>query len=123
MNWLVAFFAWLWSVITFIPRKASRFWSSRKPALYRYEHVDDFPDRLKRSRVYVAGEGDNLWGATMVCPCGCGEAIELNLLKEARPRWSVEKHTDGSVSLKPSVWRQKGCRSHFVLSHGRINWC
>ena len=31
--------------------------------------------------------------------------------------------SDGSVSLMPSVWRQKGCRSHFFLRHGRIDWC
>ena len=123
MSWLGIVFAWLWSVIAFLPRKAARFWPWRKPKSYRYEHVDDFPDSLEGSKVYVAGEGENLWAAAMICPCGCGETIELNLLKDARPRWSAEKHSDGSVSLKPSVWRQKGCRSHFVVSHGRINWC
>jgi hypothetical protein len=120
---MLVIFAWLWSLVTFLPRRAARFWPWKKPKLYRYERVDDFPDSLKGSRVYIAGERGNLWAAAMLCPCGCGETIELNLLKEVRPRWSAEQHSDGTVSLKPSVWRQKGCRSHFVVSHGHINWC
>lgn len=30
---------------------------------------------------------------------------------------------DGTVSIKPSGWRQKGCRSHFFLKRGQIEWC
>ncbi|WP_436231260.1 DUF6527 family protein [Caballeronia sp. LjRoot29] len=59
----------------------------------------------------------------MICPCGCGEVIELNLLKQARPCWSAEEHPDGTISLVPSVWRQRGCRSHFFLRRGGIEWC
>jgi hypothetical protein len=59
----------------------------------------------------------------LICPCGCGEVIELNLLEQARPRWSVQEHPDRTITLAPSVWRQKGCRSHFHLRRGRIDWC
>jgi hypothetical protein len=59
----------------------------------------------------------------MICPCGCKEVINLNLLKTVRPRWSVKEHPDRTVTLTPSVWRQKGCRSHFFLRRGRIEWC
>jgi Family of unknown function (DUF6527) len=123
MNWIVTFFLWLWSVITIVPRRLVALWPLRKPNLYRSVRAEDLPDRLSPLRVYLAGEGDNLWAAAMVCPCGCGEVIELNLLTQARPCWSVQEHGDGTVSLVPSVWRQKGCKSHFVLRHGRINWC
>ncbi|MGE0288414.1 MAG: DUF6527 family protein [Bradyrhizobium sp.] len=59
----------------------------------------------------------------MMCPCGCGEVIELNLLQQARPCWNAQEHQNGTVSVTPSVWRRKGCRSHFWLRRGRIDWC
>ena len=81
------------------------------------------PDTLKPFTVYLCGEGEHLWAGAMICPCGCKEVIQLNLLKQVRPRWRAQVHKDGSVSLMPSVWRQKGCRSHFFVRHGAIDWC
>jgi len=26
-------------------------------------------------------------------------------------------------SLKPSIWLQGGCRSHFWVRRGRVEWC
>lgn len=95
----------------------------RKQKRYRYVRVDEMPDALKPFTVYLCGEGEYLWAAAMICPCGCKEVISLNLLKAARPCWGVHGHKDGTVSLHPSVWRQKGCRSHFFLRQGRIDWC
>jgi hypothetical protein len=90
---------------------------------YRSLRVEEMPDNVRPLTLYLCGEGEHLWAAAMVCPCGCKEVIQLNLLKQVRPRWSVQEHKDGSVSLMPSVWRQKGCRSHFFVRHGRIDWC
>ncbi|HEY1931466.1 MAG TPA: DUF6527 family protein [Acetobacteraceae bacterium] len=123
MNLIATFFLWLWVVITFVPRWLIARWSARKPELFRFVRVEELPDKLRRAKIYLAGEGDNLWAASMICPCGCGAVIELNLLKQARPCWSAQEHPDGTVSLAPSVWRQKGCRSHFFVRHGRIDWC
>jgi hypothetical protein len=117
----VPFFIWLWTVVTFVPLRLLAFW--RKPKLFRCVRVDEFPDKLAQATIYLAGEGNNLWAASMVCPCGCGEVIELNLLNQTRPCWSAQEHPDGTVTLAPSVWRQRGCRSHFFVRHGRIDWC
>jgi hypothetical protein len=123
VNAIGAFFLWLWTVLTYVPRRLVALWPWRKPKLFHGIRVEEFPDKLVRAKVYLAGENDNLWAAAMICPCGCAEVIELNLLKEARPCWSVQEHSDGTVTLAPSVWRQKGCRSHFLVRHGRIDWC
>jgi len=90
---------------------------------YRFEHVDEFPCSLKSHQLYVAGENGYVWAAAMLCPCGCRDVIELNLLKKVRPCWSVHEHRDGSVCLIPSVRRREGCRSHFFLRRGQIDWC
>ena len=95
----------------------------KKQKRYQSVRADEMPDSLKPFTVYLCGEGQYLWAAAMICPCGCKEVIQLNLLKEVRPRWTVQQDKDGSVSLMPSVWRQKGCRSHFFVRHGMIEWC
>ena len=59
----------------------------------------------------------------MRCPCGCGETIELLVLDGAKPRWDVLIDKKNLPTLHPSVWRQTGCRSHFWVRKGRINWC
>lgn len=89
----------------------------------RFERVEDFPDRLRPATLYVAGEEPYLWAAAMLCPCGCGDVIELSLLQQASPHWRVERNRDGTLNLVPSVWRTKGCRSHFLIRNSRIDWC
>ena len=61
------------------------------------------------------------WAAAMVCPCGCGDAIELMLLEGVSPRWDLSVDR-GLPTLRPSVWRNVGCRSHFWVKRGRIDW-
>lgn len=95
----------------------------KKAAPYMVERVEDLPDDVEPLKLYVVGSEPNLWAAAMMCPCGCKERIELNLLKAARPCWDVAVHQDGTASLSPSVWRQKGCESHFFLRNGFIRWC
>lgn len=123
MNTIWKLLSWLRFIAADIAHKAARLWPWRKLRLYHFIRVEEFPDNLEKTKVYLAGEGENLWAAAMVCPCGCGDLIELNLLKQARPCWNVRLHSEGTVSLTPSVWRQKGCRSHFWLRSGRIDWC
>jgi hypothetical protein len=48
--------------------------------------------------------------------------LHMNLLTDERPCWQVTRHQDGTATLHPSVWRQKGCYSHFWLRRGRIHW-
>lgn len=86
-------------------------------------NVDELPEKPRPFTVYLAGEGENLWAAALICPCGCKELIELNLLPQIRPRWIASRHQDGTASLSPSVWRKKNCLSHFILQHGQIRWC
>jgi hypothetical protein len=85
--------------------------------------VEELPEHLDVNRVYVAGEGAHRWFVAMLCPCGCGETLHMNLLQESRPLWKLREHKNGTVTLRPSVWRRKGCHSHFFLRRGLIKWC
>jgi len=123
MNWLLSLLSWLRAAITFAGRRLLSFRPSSEQAPFRYVAVDEFPDTLGTLKVYLAGEGVNLWAASMICPCGCGETIQLNLLKAARPCWEAEPHPDGTISLSPSISRRKGCKSHFWIRRGHVDWC
>nr|WP_244530661.1 DUF6527 family protein [Salaquimonas pukyongi] len=59
----------------------------------------------------------------MQCPCGCGDNLELMLLQEVKPNWSLKTQEHEPPTLLPSVWRQSGCRAHFWLRDGHIHWC
>ena len=84
--------------------------------------VDDLPDALAPERLYLVGEDTGPWSAALLCPCGCEATIQLSLLPDDEPSWRAVRHFNGSVSLRPSVWRTRGCRSHFFLRRGRIVW-
>jgi hypothetical protein len=98
-------------------------WFRPGPAPFAIVLVEDLPDEPRPRTLYLAGEPGHPWCAALACPCGCGDVIRLNLLGDARPCWSVVEHRDGTVSVEPSVWRQKGCRSHFFVRRGYIDWC
>lgn len=74
-------------------------------------------DRL----VVVRGEAPK-W-ALMRCPCGCGERLQLSLAIERRPRWVVDIDRLGRPTVVPSVRIRNGCRAHFHLRGGRVEWC
>lgn len=108
------FFAGIWGWIRgwFRPRRR-----------FTAVHVEDLPDELDANSIYIAGEGKYLWFAAMLCPCGCGEILYMNLQDHSRPRWSIVRHSDNTISLTPSVWRKVGCQSHFFFRQGQVVWC
>jgi hypothetical protein len=57
----------------------------------------------------------------MRCPDGCGEVIILNLDRRAGPAWRLYKDKSG-MTVYPSVWRDTGCESHFIVWADRIYW-
>lgn len=61
--------------------------------------------------------------ALFLCPCGCRSVITLSLQHAHRPHWTVRASRDSRPSMRPSVWRDIGCRSHFWIEDGRVYWC
>jgi hypothetical protein len=58
----------------------------------------------------------------MACPDGCGETLTINLDDRAGPAWRFYRG-NGGITLFPSVWRESGCRSHFILWRSKLYWC
>lgn len=111
-NWLIA-----------IGRTAARVWSDWRNPPYRTQVVTEYlPKSLAQRTLYLVQDDGYLEQAAMLCPCGCGRILHMNLLPDERPCWKVTMHPDGTSSLHPSVWRQKDCGAHFWLRSGHIFW-
>lgn len=54
------------------------------------------------------------------CPCGCGEQIPVNLDPRAGKAWRLYRGPTTGLTLFPSIWRDTGCQSHFVIWRDRI---
>lgn len=54
------------------------------------------------------------------CPCGCGEDIPINLDQRAGKAWRYYEGGTRGATVFPSVWRDSGCQSHFIIWGGRI---
>jgi hypothetical protein len=56
------------------------------------------------------------------CPDGCGEVLTINLDPRTDKAWRYYRKRN-QLSLFPSVWRDTGCQSHFIVWHHTIIWC
>jgi hypothetical protein len=102
-------------------RDAAARWFAPK---YRTEIVrEHLPKTLHKYVLYLVEDDGFREQAAMLCPCGCGRVLHMNLLPDERPCWRVTEHPDGTATLSPSVWRQKDCGSHFWFKRGRVIWC
>ena len=56
------------------------------------------------------------------CPCGCREMTVINLDPATGHAWRHSISPSG-ISLMPSVWRESGCRSHYIVWRNGVWWC
>lgn len=113
-----AFIGWI--------RRALRWvtWQFSTARAYQTRVVEEtLPREIADKTIYIVQEEGFYEYASMLCPCGCRTVLHMNLIPDTRPVWSVTWHKDGTISLHPSVWRQKTCKSHFWFKRGRVQWC
>lgn len=58
----------------------------------------------------------------MQCPDGCGEVITVNLDRRSGPAWRYFERRM-RLTIYPSIWRDSGCRAHFIVWNDGILWC
>ncbi|WP_148869033.1 DUF6527 family protein [Tenacibaculum adriaticum] len=90
---------------------------------YKFKIVKELPQHPEDNVFYIEGDKNknDFWYGQMKCPCGCNDTLTLNLIDDVKPCWSVHI-IDNKISLAPSVWRTKNCKSHFWLREGLIKW-
>lgn len=87
--------------------------------------VEDFPapEQLAEGLLHVVQDGDRRKWACMPCPCRCGRPLQLSLNPSRRPRWTVELDWLKRPTLNPSIRETSGCKAHFWVCKGRVEWC
>jgi len=98
-------------------------WFRRPSKPLRTVYLEELPEDLDATAIYVLCEGQHKWFVAMLCPCGCGSIVQVSLLPDAKPKWRLVEHADKTISLEPSIFGRVGCRSHFFVQHGFIHWC
>lgn len=83
----------------------------------------DLPETAEINKIYISYEEGEWCYLMMKCPCGCGADIDLSLIKGLKPRWEVQFHLNGTISISPSIWRKRKCKSHFFYKKGKVLWC
>ena len=118
---------WIGRLLSYIGGLCRQAWRNVCRGLVPPYHTliveEALPKTLRRRTLYVVQEDGFREQAAMICPCGCGRVLHMNLLPDERPYWRLTEHGDGTASLHPSVWRKKECGSHFWFRRSRIEWC
>jgi hypothetical protein len=83
---------------------------------------DEARSQLREAGDVVLVERGCLRSAIIKCPCGCEEELVINLDKRVGPAWRLYRDERG-LTLYPSIWRDNGCRSHFILWHDTVFMC
>jgi len=113
ITWLWSFWLYLWSL---------RPWPHRRheiSAIVRVGSRSGIPDKPGRA-LYIVGDPPK-W-AILQCPCGCGDTIDVNLMKSRSPVWQLS-FANGKPSFHPSLWVPKEkCGAHFWIKDGKIIW-
>ena len=86
------------------------------------ENRSSIVDILKNPGDLVLIERGRPRSIVMLCPCGCGEELTVNLDKRVTKAWRLYR-SKNNLTLYPSVWRESGCYSHFIVWNNRITWC
>lgn len=121
MKWLLNSWGWVRSRVT-------KLWPFGKKGplprrLVRIIEGDTPPEVITDDSFVLAREDDEDWAIAFLCPCGCKDRLELALIPEVKPHWTLEMDSEHHPTLHPSVWRKTGCRAHFWVRDGLIIWC
>lgn len=79
-------------------------------------------DNISEKELLVVGGLNYSKWVHFKCPCGCGDIINLSLMKGRRPNWVLKVSFLGQPTLYPSVWKKDGCESHFWITKGSVIW-
>jgi hypothetical protein len=81
------------------------------------------PAAMQPGVVYIVGGlGYQKW-ALFRCPENEDEIIQLCLMANRRPRWTIKTDIIGRPTIHPSVRQIKGSFAHFWVKAGQVEWC
>ena len=107
-------------------KRLVRYCFSKAKAIFKKDYqwyiVNDDPKTVNNRDIYIIKDGDVPDTILLKCPCGCDATIQLNLLPDAKPKWNYTIGNKKEISIFPSIWRNKGCKSHFFIKKSKVVW-
>ncbi len=95
-----------------------------KPDFYvKFVSIHPSPEEIRSGQMIVVGDRKFKKWVCLQCPDGCGENVLLSLSQSRRPSWEVSADWLGRPTVSPSVRKLDGCKSHFWVRQGKIDWC
>lgn len=92
------------------------------PFIVKFAAEPQPPSTIEAHTLYIVISGSYKKWVQFLCPCDCGQPLLLNLSTTRRPCWNVKTNWRGRPTVTPSVWREDGCKSHFFVTAGRVQW-
>jgi len=89
------------------------------PQIIRVPDQASALEQLRRGVLVLIMPGERPKNLKFLCPCGCGDTISINLMREAGKAWQLGYEVGHGISIWPSVWLDVGCRSHFILRRNK----
>lgn len=111
---------WILSVLHGFNQSKIVYSNNYQDKAYSVVFNEDEPEIIESGKIYILGKNSIYWQISLLCPCGCLEKIHLNLLNDCYPYWNF--NLTPKLSIRPSIWRTKGCRSHFWIENNNISW-
>lgn len=72
---------------------------------------------VKPGKIYLVGPLSEKWVAMLLCPCGCGEGLSLNLVFNTMPKWVVDEE---ACTITPAIETPGPCKTRFQITQGRV---
>lgn len=120
-----AFRAWLETFASSLQRALGGLpWRKESSDRLRYSFkrvADRDQEELRPWVIQIEHRGGKDRWLHLLCPCGCGSVISLNLMQSSKPFWTIT-FKDRRITVTPSVDKRTGCRSHFFIEDGALVW-
>ena len=81
------------------------------------------PEEIEPGVIYVVGGKDYQKWAVLRCPNHTDEIMQLSLMPNRRPRWSITADFFERPTINPSVRQLEGSYAHFWVKRGNVTWC
>lgn len=116
------FYSWFLSFFSKKEIEATEIITKEVSNAFSYSYVVDLPDTIKSKQILIIKDGVEPELLVLKCPCGCNQDIMLNLLKDTKPKWDFDFTSKDEINIYPSIWRNIGCKSHFFIKEGNVDW-
>lgn len=116
------FYSWFLSLFSKKEIEVTEIITKEVSNAFSYSYEVDLPDTIKSKQILIIKDGVEPELLVLKCPCGCNQDIMLNLLKDTKPKWDFDFTSKDEINIYPSIWRNIGCKSHFFIKKGKVDW-